>query len=184
MESGKDIYNGALLYATPFLFEPHLKHVVVLITEHNELDTTGFVINKMLGLKVNQVILDKISLDVNVYLGGPVGQDELYYIHKKGEKVPGSRLIRDGFSWGGKFDVIKRMIDNGEMVADDIRFLIGYTGWAAHQLEDELNDDAWVKMNDKLSYSWQHADAWEKKMLSLGGRYALWSGFPPGPWPN
>lgn len=77
----------------------------------------------------------------------------------------------------------KRMIDNREMVADDIRFLIGYTDWATHQLEDELNDDAWVKMNDKLSYSWQYADAWEK-MLSLGECYALWSGLPPGPYPN
>ncbi|MCZ2444575.1 MAG: YqgE/AlgH family protein [Flavobacteriales bacterium] len=62
------------------------------------------------------------------------------------------------------------MIDNGEMVADDIRFLIGYTGWATHQLEE-------VKMNDKLSYSWQHADAWEKTKFG----WALCSvvGIPP-----
>lgn len=88
MESKKGIHNGALLYATPFLFEPHLKHVVVLIAEHNELDTTGFVINKMLGLKINQVILDKISLDVNVYLRSLLGKMNYIIFTRKARKYP------------------------------------------------------------------------------------------------
>ncbi|MBE2247677.1 MAG: YqgE/AlgH family protein [Candidatus Competibacteraceae bacterium] len=184
MESGQKIHKGQLLYASPFQFELIFNRSVIMLAEHNEVGSTGFIINKKLELNVDELIADKIHTEIPVYWGGPVGQDELYYIHNKGDEIPGSRSIAGGISWGGKFDVIRDMINEGNILSEDIRFFIGYAGWSANQLSEELEMQAWIQANESLENALQVEDLWQNKMHKMGGRFSLWAGFPPGPWPN
>ena len=69
----------------------------------------------------------------------------------------------------------------------NIRFFLGYTGWDAHQLEDELEEESWIvsensyqnKIIGKSSTSF-----WKEKIMELGGDYLIWSNAPENPTLN
>ena len=64
--------KGRLLISEPFLPDPNFDRTVVLLCEHNEDGSFGFVLNKPSILKVNEVIEDLEKLENVVYVGGPV----------------------------------------------------------------------------------------------------------------
>jgi putative transcriptional regulator len=85
--------------------------------------------------------------------------------------------------WGGDFEVLKRDIRSGKINSSDIRFFLGYSGWDAGQLEDELKEDSWlvtdVEQNDvmrDLSES-----SWFDFVKKAGTRYSVWKNFPENP---
>jgi putative transcriptional regulator len=79
-----------------------------------------------------------------VYNGGPVEQDNLYFIHKIPDLIPESIEISLGIYWGGDFDVVLTLINEGKIKSSDIRFFLGYSGWEPFQLEEELEINSWI----------------------------------------
>lgn len=178
------IDRGKILYANPFLQETIFRRSVIVITEHSPQGTMGLIINKKLDIRLNQIIREEIKTDIEVYLGGPVGQNALFYLHNQGVVIPESRPVADGWYFGGDFDVLREKINNREVDEHDVRFFIGYSGWGEHQLETEIKEDSWVIDDDKLSWLLNKRQTWQKKMISLGDKYALWGTFPEGPFLN
>ena len=74
--------KGRLLISEPFLPDPNFERTVVLLCEHNEEGSFGFVLNKPSILKVGEVMEDLTELENLVYVGGPVQQDTLHFIHR------------------------------------------------------------------------------------------------------
>jgi putative transcriptional regulator len=74
--------KGRLLISEPFLPDPNFERTVVLLCEHNEEGSFGFVLNKPSILKVGEVMEDLTELENVVYVGGPVQQDTLHFIHR------------------------------------------------------------------------------------------------------
>lgn len=139
--------QGCFLIAEPFLNDGYFKRSVVLLAVTNEKEgALGFIINKPIeNIYLSDIIKSfKDATDWPVYLGGPVQNSSLFYIHSIGDVVPNSKKITDDIYFGGDFEVIEKLIKSNEATPKDIKFLLGYSGWAEHQLEEEIMRNSWL----------------------------------------
>jgi putative transcriptional regulator len=113
-----------------------------------------------------------------------VEQDNLYFIHKVPGLIEDSVEISDGIFWGGNFEKIVELINNGIITEQDIRFFLGYSGWGSQQLDNELSSKSWVVVKNEYESSILGKSSisfWKEKMVELGGDYLLWSNAPENP---
>lgn len=179
--------TGSLLAAEPFLGDPNFERSVILLTEYNESEgSIGFVVNKPLDLDLDDIVIGFPSLQSTVYHGGPVQQDNLFFIHRKGDLLPGSQHISGDLYWGGDLEPLKEMIECKLITPNDIRFFLGYSGWGNGQLESEIEEKSWVVMekNSLDIFDNQPSEMWKKVLLQLGGTYSLWANSPSDPTLN
>ncbi len=177
---------GKILISEPFLFDYYFKRSVVLLAEHNKDGSFGVIINKPLTLKFDEVVKDFPDFGAKIYLGGPVSNDSLFFVHTLGETISGSLQILDGLYWGGDLEQVKTMITLGQLNPDNIRFFIGYSGWMAKQLDMELKRDSWLVSRltaDDVMHS-NPNEMWKKSIKELGDDYLSWINFPIDPGMN
>ncbi len=176
--------KGKLLIAEPSLSgDVSFNRSVVLLAEHNEEGSVGFILNKPLEYHISDLVTE-IFIPLQVYNGGPVEQDNLYFIHKVPHLIDNSIEISDGIYWGGDFEKTVHLINKEVISERDIRFFLGYSGWSSLQLDEELSSKSWVVVpNDYESSIIQKSSVafWKEKMVELGGNYLLWSNAPENP---
>lgn len=176
--------KGKLLIAEPALTgDVSFNRSVVLLAEHNEEGSVGFILNKPLEYDICELI-SEIKVPFKVFNGGPVEQDNLYFIHKVPHLIEGSVEISDGIFWGGDFDQTIELINDLTITEKDIRFFLGYSGWESLQLDQELSSKSWVvAANEYQSDIIQKSSTafWKEKMVELGGEYLIWSNSPENP---
>ena len=176
--------KGHLLIAEPAnLGDTSFNRSVVLLADHSESGSVGFIINKPLKYNIHDLV-PEIQANFKIYNGGPVEQDNLYFIHNVPELIPNSIEISNGIYWGGDFDSTRDLINQGKIHKNNIRFFLGYSGWEAKQLEKEMTTNAWIisptsYKNTIIGKSSTHF--WKEKILELGGEYLIWSNAPEDP---
>lgn len=176
--------KGKLLIAEPTLTgDVSFNRSVVLLAEHNEEGSVGFILNKPLDYSINDLITE-IDVPLQVFNGGPVEQDNLYFIHKVPDLITNSVEISDGIYWGGDFDITVDLINQGVITEQDIRFFLGYSGWASLQLDQELMSKSWIVVPNQYESDIIQKSTkafWKEHMIELGGDYLLWSNAPENP---
>ena len=188
VEVNINLSNGKLLVADPSIIgDFSFTRAVVLLADHNDEGSVGFILYKPMSHDLSTFV-PEISQPFSVFEGGPVDQDRLYYIHSRQDRIPNSKTISKELAWGGDFDVIKAMINSGELSSDEIKFFLGYSGWSCDQLIDEIKQKTWIVLDDgdkKTNISTSNdASFWKSKMMRLGGRYILWANSPSHPHLN
>lgn len=113
--------KGRLLISEPFLPDPNFERTVVLLCDHNEEGSFGFVLNKPSILKLSEVMESIHNMDEILYVGGPVQQDSLHFIHRK-IILDNAVEICDGISWGGSFESLALMAGTKQILPTNIRF--------------------------------------------------------------
>ena len=176
--------KGHLLVAEPSIIgDISFNRSVVLLADHTESGSIGFILNKVLDFTL-QDLVPEIKGNFKVYNGGPVEQDNLYFIHKVPDLIPDSIEIASGIYWGGNFEAVKQLIDQNLITDNEIKFFLGYSGWDYEQLNDELNAHSWIVIENKDNKEIINRRArtfWKDKMLQLGGSYVIWSNAPENP---
>lgn len=179
--------KGHLLIAEPStLGDVSFNRSVVLLAEHNDEGSIGFILNKPLNYTIND-LLPEIEASFKIYNGGPVEQDNLYFIHNIPEIIPNSVEISNGIYWGGDFETTKNLINTGEINKNNIRFFLGYSGWSVNQLELEMQENAWIINENSLKkklLSKSSNQFWKEKIIEQGGEYILFSNAPENPMLN
>ncbi len=174
--------KGKLLIAEPFMGDYYFKRSVILLAEHNEEGSYGMVFNKPLHVKLNDLITDFPVFEADLYLGGPVKTDSLFYIHKFPD-VADCIPVNNDLYWGGDIDNIKELIACNQLNKNNIRFFIGYSGWSPKQLDEELKNNSWVVSRFKTDalFADTSEDIWKSLVLKLGDDYSHWINFPVNP---
>jgi putative transcriptional regulator len=179
-----NLQKGHLLIAEPSIIgDLSFNRSIILIADHNPEGSIGFILNKPLDFTL-QDLIPEIEISFEVYNGGPVEQDNLYYIHKTPELIPNSIEISDGLYWGGDFQKVTELIKKDQLKGEDIRFFLGYSGWETNQLTSELRSNTWIlseNMHRKRIIEKVNTSFWKEKMLELGGDYSIWSNAPENP---
>lgn len=177
---------GDVLVSEPFLNDFYFRRSAILIVDHNDEGSFGVVINKRLNVPFNDIIMGFPKFDADVYLGGPVDTDSVFFIHTIGEMIPDSHKIMSGLYWSGNINALKAMIKNDLIKSHEVRFYVGYAGWDGGQIRKELEANIWLvgKFSTKEILHTMPGKMWSTFVNKLGNRYKLWNKFPVNPSDN
>lgn len=178
------VSKGDLLISEPFLPDPNFERTVILMCEHNEEGSLGFVLNKPSTLKLEDVIDEVQGIDITLYTGGPVQQNTLHFIHKTNGLFTDYKEVKEGLYWGGNFDDLLSFINVRKVDPDDFRFFIGYSGWGPDQLESEIKENSWIIYKDTTPeqvFGLSPDNLWRNVLKSMGGEYKMISNYPIDP---
>jgi len=177
----KRIERGTILVAEPFMLDPNFRRAVVIICDYtSDEGTVGFILNKPIEMKVNELVADFPEFDANVHYGGPVATDTIHYIHRSGDILDDSIKIGEGMYWGGSFEKLKFLIKSELIKPGDIRFYIGYSGWSTGQLEAEMEIGSWVLNESHPNYVFKskHDELWSQTLINKGSTFSVISQMP------
>jgi len=178
---------GDFLIATPTTMgDYNFQRSCVLIVDTKESGDVGFIINKKLEYTLDD-LMENVSIPFPMYYGGPVEQDNLFFVHTLGDSIPNSIHIENDLFWSGDFETVLGLLELGKLAQNQIRFFLGYSGWSEGQLKSEIEEDSWVVSNEIKTTDWMEfasEDFWKNQMRALGGTYLLWSNAPENPMSN
>ena len=179
---GEDIKQGNILLAEPFMLDPNFKRSAVLLCEHSHEGTVGFILNKPLNMRIDELVDGFPEFDSEVLFGGPVQTDTIHYIHNVGNLLEDSREVIDGVYWGGDFEKLKFLISSKLIQPHNIRFFVGYSGWSEGQLVDEMGYGSWVvaEMHANYLFKSNPQELWQQVMENKGDTFSVIAQLPDG----
>ncbi len=177
---------GTLLVAEPFLKDTNFLRSVVLLCEHSEEGSVGFVLTRRYKQTLNQLIPTLHVRKWPLFYGGPVQTDSLHFIHQYPRLIPGSREIKKGIWWGGDFSTVLDLLKEEALEPERLRFFVGYAGWETNQLSEEVQQHNWLltPAQPSLVFHQQPKQIWDESLKSMGGDYAMMINFPIDPQLN
>lgn len=173
--------RGNILISEPLMNDLHFGRSVILLVDHEESEGSfGVIINKTLNVGVSQIVDEFPDFEAPAYLGGPVCDNQLFFVHTLGEMIPESSPIIDGLFWGGDSDTLKTLISTGIANESNTRFYLGYSGWDAGQLVSELVRNTWLVGNitTQQLFSIPEEMMWQNFVHQAGTQYEMWKRFP------
>lgn len=175
MSRTKNIKAGSLLIAEPFMYDGHFRRSVVVMCEHREDGSVGFILNKSVDMNITDLIADFPEFESTVNYGGPVATDTIHYIHNVGNILDDSIPISTGVYWGGDFEKLKFLVKSELVKPHNIRFYIGYSGWSEGQLAEELENGSWMVDNIDANYIFKtkQSDLWKNVLNNKGEIYTV-----------
>jgi putative transcriptional regulator len=179
--------KGRILLSDPFLGDEYFERSVVFLCEHSKEGSFGFVVNHHIDISLFQLNDNFPDIDTKISVGGPVEKETMYFMHALGNQLNESLEITKGVYIGGDFEQLYGIVNEDLIAQDKIRFFLGYSGWSAGQLEQEIEDHAWVVCeldNNTEILTTKEEDLWKYFMNKLGPKYKLISKFPLDPNEN
>lgn len=175
-----------LLVALPQLQDENFERAVLLMVEHNREGAMGFIINRPSEMPVRELILAQevdIPPHVPAWIGGPVGRDNGLVLHNQEESdaplghpghfaVSSSNLALQGLAEHAQtYEQATTAAKTFE--ADALypyRFLVGYAGWDAGQLEEELRSGAWLQLpfDEDIVFNTPWHKMWDQVLAKAG----------------
>lgn len=176
---------GKLLIAEPLLNDPNFSRTVILICEHNDEGTIGFILNHATTVTLGDVLPELDNINLPLYQGGPVSLDTLHMLHRM-ENVFHGKEIAKGIFWGGTFDSLEGVATQNDFNANDIRLFVGYSGWSPGQLENELETGSWIvtEVTPTILFDTAPRDIWKAAIATLGREYNYLVNMPINPQLN
>ncbi len=143
-----DLTNHFLI-AMPALEDPNFARTVTYVCAHNQDGAMGIVINRPLEFDLGEVLqqlkLESTVPDINsqiVYQGGPVHRDRGFIIHRPTLDFGSTMVVSDEVAVSTSREMLAA-ISRGEGPSDTL-VALGYAGWSAGQLEQEILQNAWL----------------------------------------
>jgi putative transcriptional regulator len=178
--------TGKILISEPFMMDQNFRRSVVLLVEHSQQGTVGFVLNQETEVTLPDVIPGFPMFDARIRIGGPVQTDSLHFIHRKPNLIQGGIEIGPGIFWGGEFEQLREAALCGKIDINDVMLFLGYSGWSPDQLSEEIETNSWFVSDLNVSDLFQDhlEDLWKSSILKLGNKYAHVANFPENPMWN
>jgi putative transcriptional regulator len=170
---------GSLLVAHPNMLDPNFRRTVLFISSHDPNDgAVGVIINRPLEKNVADLVTEAPPAglgEVPVFLGGPVGRNQLMFATFEWRKGEGLKLNHN-------VDVEEASQRAGDDPAS-IRAFVGYAGWQAGQLEAEMKQKAWLlhKPSRSAFKAERLPKLWFEIMRGLGPWYKMLAAAPDNP---
>lgn len=137
------------LIAMPAMTDPYFAKSLTYVCEHNEQGALGVVINKPIEMNV-KTLLDQIGIDLEVedhaeelvHFGGPVQMDRGFVLHQPAGEWMSTMVVNENVGMTTSKDILEA-VGRGQ---GPYKMLIslGYAGWGAGQLEQEIGQNAWL----------------------------------------
>ena len=139
----RDLKAGISIKSTDSLIGSFFEDTTILIVEHNEGGSTGFVTNKPYGKSLHDLIEFKHSKPFPLMDGGPVDRAHLFVLHKRPDLIEGGKQLTNGLYLGGNMEQVIEAINARAINQQEIQLFIGYCGWDEGELEAEVEEGSW-----------------------------------------
>ncbi|RUO40074.1 YqgE/AlgH family protein [Aliidiomarina taiwanensis] len=163
------------LIAMPSLKDPFFERTVTYICEHNDEGAMGLVLNQPIDLSLAS-LLEQIDIEtsnpeldeVPVFAGGPVGTDRGFVLHTPQEGWRSSLQLSDEVMITTSKDILSAL--GTDRAPSQFFLALGFAGWEAGQLEDELAANSWLTIpaDADIVFNTPIKDRWEKATAQLG----------------
>lgn len=167
--------RGQLLVAMPQLNDPRFAHSVVCLCGHDENGAMGLMVNKTIDSFNFTDLAEQLNIKTNealapipIHYGGPVDMARGFVMHTSDYDHSTSIVLSSHISLTASLEVLE-LIARDEGPQHKI-IALGYAGWDANQLEQEIQDNAWlvVEPDVDLLYGTETNDLWRKAMKKIG----------------
>ncbi|RYZ56017.1 MAG: YqgE/AlgH family protein [Sphingobacteriales bacterium] len=177
--------TGKLLIAEPFLADPNFTRSVILLCEHSDEGSVGFILNRSTELTLGDLLPDLYTPLLPINQGGPVQLDTLHMLHRMPVQFGGNEIF-PGVYWGGSYEALQEVIVNNEYQPIDLRLFVGYAGWSPGQLEAEIKEGAWLvsDLTQDILFETEPDRVWKQAIKSLGQDYSYLANLPLNPQLN
>ena len=161
-----------LLIAVPQLADPNFYRGVVLVIEHGEEGSMGLLINRPTDVELgdfcnSQQMEFKGNRSGLVYNGGPVQKDRAFILHASEHQGPETELIVESTRMSYSLESLRSLAEDPP---NRLRIFLGYAGWGAEQLAQEVTSGAWLTApaTEKLIFDIAFDQVWEAALRDLG----------------
>lgn len=167
-------FKGHFLIATPELNQTPFEHSVIYMLSHDDEGAMGLVINKPHHISwadvCSQVGITPLAERTSVVLnGGPVASDHGYLLYQS-DQPPHEQAaeLAPRVHVTTSSTLLSELAEG--RISDQFRFLLGYSGWGAGQLDQEILDGAWltIKADITLLFSNAHDTIYQQALGQLG----------------
>jgi len=137
------------LIAMPNMVDPYFAKTLTFVCEHNDQGALGLVVNRPIEMTL-QGLFERLDLKLltpalatePVYFGGPVQTDRGFVLHTPIGTWGSTLAVRDHIGLTTSRDILEAV--SGGTGPESILVTLGYAGWAAGQLEQEIAQNAWL----------------------------------------
>jgi len=140
----KDIKAGIYIKSTDDLVGSIFEDTTILIVQHNEEGSLGFVTNKPFGKSLNELIEFNHAKPFPLMDGGPVDREHLFVLHNLPNIIKGGEQVANGLYLGGNMEQVIEAINTNSINEQEIQIYIGYCGWDLGELEAEVEEGSWI----------------------------------------
>lgn len=177
-----DLYElrpGSVLVAKPNWNNQVLQRGVIMLVLASAEGASGMMLNRPANLTVREALTD-FPCDNVLHYGGNTTQRTICYLHPF-DFLSGGIYMRNGVYYGGDYDHLKELTDQGKIDFTKMVFCAGFVTWKPGELEKEMRDDRWWVMNDvgidRITTT-PSADMWNNFLLHDQHPYGLFDAFP------
>lgn len=162
-------FPGQLLVASPGISDSRFNKSVLYMVRHDSEGAVGIILNKRAGKGPLSDLMMRFRLDpegakgtINVHYGGPVAPLRAFILHSSDYEHTRSRSVDGSVSFSTDVKILRAMADGKG--PKRVLFALGYAGWGAGQLEDEIERGDWsiAKPTEGLIFGDGNGDAWER----------------------
>jgi putative transcriptional regulator len=166
--------TGQLLIAMPAMNTPHFAQSVIYVCAHTADGAMGIIVNRPLAAPSFDDLLAQLEVAptpparrIDLFRGGPVDSARGFVLHTSDWTGDGSLLVEDGVALTASLDVLKAIADGGG--PERGLLALGYAGWSPGQLDQELQENAWLTAPSSLDllFGRDHDTKWRRAMAIL-----------------
>lgn len=172
-----DSLAGQLLIAMPGIGDPRFERAVIFVCAHNHEHAMGLAVNRPVeGLTVPD-LLTRLGVESTITMpedlvlfGGPVERERGFVLHTADyASRPGTLEIGGGLALTATREVLEAMADE-ERRPRRSALALGYAGWGAGQLEDEIQQNVWLTASpdEALLFGADHEHKWSQALAKIG----------------
>ena len=145
--------TGQFLIAMPSMTDPYFSKTLTFICTHNQDGAMGVVINRPIELNVAS-LFKQMQLEIQVpvsallqaplHFGGPVQQERGFILHTPHAEYNSTLLVNNSIALTTSKDILEAAAQQD--APEKMLIALGYAGWTAGQLEDEMGKNAWLNL--------------------------------------
>ncbi|MFV2003997.1 MAG: YqgE/AlgH family protein [Gammaproteobacteria bacterium] len=166
---------GHFLIAMPSLNDDFFNRAVTYICEHNENGSFGIIINQETGITLKQIAkemelttTEDYDDSQTVFIGGPVDQGRGFILHRPVGDWQSSLKVNDDVALTTSKDILQAIVNN--QGPENSIVALGYAGWAAGQLDDEMAANSWLTCpaDEQIIFNTPTEERWQAAAKLIG----------------
>ena len=169
-------FSGQFLIAMPGISDPRFERALILICAHDADHAMGVAVNNPVeGLTVPD-LLERLEVKSGVelppdlvLLGGPVERDRGFVLHTTDYDGEPTLEVSDGVALTATREVLEAMANQTGAPSQSL-LALGYAGWGAGQLENEIKANVWLtcEADNELIFGQDHETKWGRALAKIG----------------